>query len=833
MNSSKSLVFTNNNCIGCNRCISVCSSNGACMSVEENGIHRIKVDPDRCVVCGACLDVCEHHAREYRDDTEAFFADLAAGKAISVLVAPAFKANYPDKYEKILGYIKKCGARRFVNVAFGADITTWGYLNYIKKYDFKGGISQPCPAVVGYIERHIPELIGNLIPVQSPLMCSAIYARKNMGITDSLAFISPCIAKKMEISNPVNKNLVSYNVTFKHLIEYIDKHPMEAKPCTYELESGLGSAYPMPGGLKENIRWFLGESAFVRQMDGEKRMYRYLEQNREIFTKGLAPFVLVDALNCSNGCIYGTGCESAKSENDTVLFNEMDIKESSKTDKNGVWSAALSPDERLKLLNKQFENLDLNDYLRTYTDLSASCNYNEPSDEERDEIFKSMGKFTDTDRKINCSCCGYDSCTQMVDAIHNGFNCRENCVNYLRYEVIERARQAAAIEAVSEAKSVFLANVSHEIRTPLNGVLGMNSIILNESHEYSTIKCARDIEKAGRSLLAIINDILDLSKIEAGKLEVNTAQYSFIALIRDCYTINSHIASEKGLQFNVVFEKPLPCKLFGDETRVRQILMNLLSNAIKYTEKGTVSLDITWEKRDGDDVSIKMAVSDTGQGIRPENLADLFESFKRIDVKKNRSIQGTGLGLPIAKQLAHMMGGDITVSSEFGRGSTFTVEVIQQMRDTATATGMDDDGAELENMKSTAFVAPDARVLVVDDTPINLQVIKGLLSSTQMQLDLAESGKKALELANRNKYDLILMDHMMPEMDGVETLKAIRENKDGLNASTPAIVQTANAMRGASDEYLALGFNDYVSKPIMAPLLIEKIKKWCHGDAHL
>ncbi len=801
------------------------------MSVEENGLHRIKVDPDRCVVCGACLDVCEHHAREYRDDTEAFFDDLAAGKAISVLVAPAFKANYPDTYETLLGYIKKCGANRFINVAFGADITTWGYLNYIKKYDFKGGISQPCPAVVGYIERHIPELIGNIIPVQSPLMCSAIYAKKYMGITDSLAFISPCIAKKMEISNPVNKNLVSYNVTFKHLIEYIDKHPMEAEPCTDEPEFGLGSAYPMPGGLKENIRWFLGESAFIRQMDGEKRMYRYLEQNREIFTGGLAPFVLVDALNCSNGCIYGTGCESAKSENDIVLFNEMDIKERTKTEKNsGAWSAALSPAERLEFLNKQFENLDLNDYLRTYTDLSGTCNYSEPSDEERDQIFKSMGKFTDTDRKINCSCCGYDSCTEMVDAIHNGFNCRENCVNYLRYEVIERARQAAAIEAVSEAKSVFLANVSHEIRTPLNGVLGMNSIILNESHEYSTIKCARDIEKAGRSLLAIINDILDLSKIESGKIEVNTAEYSFISVLRDCYTISLPVASKKGLQLNVVFEKPLPCTLFGDETRVRQILTNLISNAIKYTENGTVSLDVSWEKRDGDDILLTMAVSDTGQGIRPEDLPDIFESFKRIDVKKNRSIQGTGLGLPIAKQLARMMGGDITAVSEFGHGSTFTVKIIQQMKDTATATGMDDESAELENMKAAPFVAPNAHVLVVDDTPINLQVIKGLLSSTHMQLDLAESGKKALELTNENKYDLILMDHMMPEMDGVETLKAIRENNKGLNVDTPVIVQTANAMRGASDEYLACGFNDYISKPIMPSILIEKIKKWCAGE---
>lgn len=827
MTTEKSLIFTNNNCIGCNRCISVCSSNGACMSVEENGIHRIKVDPNRCVVCGACLDVCEHRAREYRDDTERFFEDLAAGKPISVLIAPAFKANYSNDYEKLLGYIKKCGAKRFINVSFGADITTWGYLNYIKKYGFKGGISQPCPAVVAYIERHIPELIDNLIPVQSPLMCAAIYAQKHMGITDSLAFISPCIAKKMEISDPVNEGRVSYNVTFKHLIEYIDNHPMDAEPCSDELESGLGSAYPMPGGLKENIRWFLGESAFVRQMDGEKRMYRYLEQNRDIFMSGAAPFVLVDALNCSNGCIYGTGCEASKGENDLVLFDEMSIKESSKTDTpDGAWSASLTPAERLEHLNKQFEELDLDDYIRTYTDLSASCDYRKPTEEERDQIFKSMGKFTSLERKINCSCCGYDSCTQMVDAIYNGFNCRENCVNYLRYEVIEKAKQAAAIEAVSDAKSVLLANVSHEIRTPLNAVLGMNSIILSESKEESTLKCAQDIEKAGRGLLAIMNDILDLSKIEAGKLEINTAKYSFPALIKDCSSIFSHTASEKGLKYDVILAKPIPCNLYGDETRVRQILANLISNAIKYTEQGSVTLTVDWKHLEKNDIQVIMTVSDTGQGVRPEDIPHMFESFKRIDEKRNRSIQGTGLGLPISRQLAEIMGGTITVTSTFGSGSVFTVDIVQQMNDSDTVSSLEDNDLKAEKGSSGTFVAPDVRLLVVDDTPINLQVVKGLLRKTQMQIDLAGSGKAALELTAANKYDLILMDHMMPEMDGKETLLAIKAQKDGLNCDVPVIVQTANAMRGASDEYLAAGFNDYISKPIMPNVLIEKIRKY-------
>ncbi|MBQ9136200.1 MAG: 4Fe-4S binding protein, partial [Lachnospiraceae bacterium] len=218
---NQSLVFTNEKCIGCNKCISVCSCTGACVSHEVNGTNRIDVDGDRCVACGACFDVCEHGAREYRDDTERFFADLKRGERISILLAPAFKANYPSEYESVLGGLKAMGVNRIISVSFGADITTWAYLNYVQQNNFLGGISQPCPAVVGYIERNIPELLPKLFPVQSPMMCTAIYAKKEMGITDKLAFISPCIAKKMEIDDPVNKGYISYNVTFDHLMKYI------------------------------------------------------------------------------------------------------------------------------------------------------------------------------------------------------------------------------------------------------------------------------------------------------------------------------------------------------------------------------------------------------------------------------------------------------------------------------------------------------------------------------------------------------------------------------------------------------------------------------------
>lgn len=447
-----SLVYTNDNCIGCNKCISACSCVGACVAVEdENGTNRIEVSGDKCVACGACFDVCEHKARAYRDDTEQFFADLAKGEKISVLIAPAFKANYPDEYEAVLGGLKKLGVNRFISISFGADITTWGYLNYVQKNNFVGGISQPCPAVVGYIERYVPELLPKLFPVQSPLMCGAIYCRKELGITDKLAFISPCIAKKLEMEEPENKGLVQYNVTFDHLMKYVREHHVSGPLNSDEIEYGLGSIYPMPGGLKENVYWFLGEDAFIRQIEGEKHMYHYLEREKERIAKGETPYLFIDALNCGNGCICGTATEDELSNTDAALEALLQIKKDSKNNKRRhTWSRKLTPAQRLAQLNRQFKDLKLEDYLRTYTDLSGNVDFQMPTEAQLQEIYQQMGKTTDAEQKINCSCCGYDTCREMAIAIFNGFNNRNNCIHYIKKEVEQERENALALAAENE-----------------------------------------------------------------------------------------------------------------------------------------------------------------------------------------------------------------------------------------------------------------------------------------------------------------------------------------------------------------------------------------------
>lgn len=565
---SQPLVFTNDFCIGCNKCISVCSCMGACVSHEVNGQNRIDVDNDRCIGCGACFDVCEHNAREYEDDTERFFEDLKKGVSISLLVAPAFKANYPAEYERVLGGLKEAGVNRIINVSFGADITTWGYLNYIQEHSFLGGISQPCPAVVGYIERYAKELIPKLFPVQSPMMCAAIYARKEMGITDKFAFISPCIAKKLEMEEPQNKGLVQYNVTFDHLMRYVREHRISGSLRSDEVEYGLGSVYPMPGGLKENVYWFLGEDVFVRQMEGERHLYEYLEQNKDRIARGKTPYLFFDALNCSDGCLCGTATEPEKSSTDDALCQLLYIREQSKKrGGHGAWARSSSPKQRLKRLNRQFSKLSLNDYLRTYTDLSASCSYRVPTDAQLLEIFRSMDKNTKEERQINCSCCGYKSCADMAAAIFNGFNKKENCIYYVKRQVeIEKEHETALVEEVrleqeeSAQREERIIHTVNEIHTEFEDLYAaVDSMVgRNTGNARESAKIAENMHQVSTFCDALSQAMGEINTLLT-ELGQNNEEVVSIASQTNLLALNASIeaarAGEAGRGFSVVADE--------------------------------------------------------------------------------------------------------------------------------------------------------------------------------------------------------------------------------------------------------------------------------------
>ena len=567
--AKKELVYTNENCVGCNKCIGVCSSVGAMIASEDDkGNNVITVDPDKCVACGACFDVCEHNAREFNDDTECFFADLAKGEKISVLIAPAFLANYPKEYESVLGGLKKLGVNRMISVSFGADITTWAYLNYVKKNNFLGGISQPCPAVVSYIERYVPELLPKLFPVQSPMMCAAIYTKKVMGITDKLAFISPCIAKKEEINSKRGKGLIQYNVTFDHLMRYVREHHISGPSCKDEISYGLGSIYPTPGGLKENVYWFLGEDVFIRQCEGEKHMYHYLESNKERIAKGQTPYLFIDALNCASGCLYGTATEPEKNATDDVMMEMMRIREASKNnDFRQTWSKKLSPKQRFHLLNKQFSQLNLEDYLCEYEDKSEKCRYEIPNRAQLDAIFDEMGKTTKESREINCSCCGYDTCELMATAIHNGFNHKENCIHYMKGQVeIERTHALNLADEVREDRELLatqrdlilqtIDQINVQFETVYEAVDRMSSD--NEESSQECTEIASGMEEVA-AFCSSLNDSLNSINTFIKELTANNEEVVSVAEQTNLLALNASIeaarAGEAGKGFAVVADE--------------------------------------------------------------------------------------------------------------------------------------------------------------------------------------------------------------------------------------------------------------------------------------
>ena len=385
--------------------------------------------------------------------------------------------------------------------------------------------------------------------------------------------------------------------------------------------------------------------------------------------------------------------------------------------------------------------------------------------------------------------------------------------------------------AASEAKSSFLSNMSHEIRTPINAVLGMNEMILRECDDNNILAYSESIRTAGNTLLGIINDILDFSKIEAGKMEIIPVDYDISSVINDLVNMVQTRADDKGLILVLDFNKEMPKLLHGDEVRIKQVVTNILTNAVKYTEKGSVTFGINYEKIEDepDSVLLKITVKDTGIGIKEEDMKKLFSEFERIEEERNRNVEGTGLGMNITQRLLEMMGSSLNVESIYGLGSKFSF-TLKQTVVKWDALG-DYEAAYRESLSERKkyqekFTAPDATVLVVDDTPMNLMVFKSLLKRTCVKIDTADSGSAGLALSADKKYDIIFLDHMMPEKDGIETLHDMRASNADRNKETPVICLTANAISGAREQYLAAGFNDYLTKPIDSAKLEEMLLEY-------
>ena len=398
-----------------------------------------------------------------------------------------------------------------------------------------------------------------------------------------------------------------------------------------------------------------------------------------------------------------------------------------------------------------------------------------------------------------------------------------------RTTILEQDKQ---LHVANDAKSQFLANMSHEIRTPINGIIGMNAMLLDELEDGNieeVRKCAININSASQTLLSIINDILDISKIESGKMELIPVEYDVFNVLNDCYNMTLSRAAEKGLVFEMDIDSGIPSVLYGDEVHLRQIINNLLSNAVKYTHVGKIVLRVKEVSRKDNTVELDIEIEDTGIGIRAEDMDKLFMNFTRLDEKKNRNIEGTGLGLPLTKRLVKLMGGNISVKSEYGKGSVFTVKLTQNIINSEAIGSFEDKYSKFISQKkenSLNILIPDAKILVVDDMEMNVLVVKGLLKRTLAEIDTAFSGEECLDMINRKHYDLILLDHMMPEMDGIETFERMKSGKYELNKDTPVIILTANAVVGAKEMYLEKGFTDYLSKPVLQKDLIDALYRY-------
>jgi len=1096
------LIYTAaNGCINCNKCIHECpilKSNVSAMN--SDGTYKVSVDERECILCGACIDTCVHDVRHFKDDRDDFLQDLKQGKSISVLVAPAFYVNYPDEYKNILGYLKSLGVKNFYPVSFGADITVWGYLNYITKNNTVGNVAQPCPAIVHHIEKHQPELLPLLLPIQSPMMCTAIYLKRYRDIQEDLVFLSPCIAKKSEIESKRGLGLIRHNVTFKSLKEHIVSEGvnLEDYPAAEEEYSyGLGLLFPRPGGLKENIEYYLGPEAPIIQVEGERKSYRYLKALAARVSKKKEPMpMLVDVMNCEMGCCYGTGSEFrlASDDNDIVYRAIAMRKEKYSAMKDQYLNAALDPVDRFAQLNEAFKELRLEDFMCEY-ESDSSVHTRVVTEAELDAIFTGkLLKHTDDDKRVNCSACGYKACREMATAIAHGINHHDNCVYYVKnslarsieeirfaeerlrividnmplvsnfrdrefnilecneeavklfdlrnkneylqrffelsppyqpngrlskeicrelvaqvfetgeslrfewlhqklngeplpcevtlirvkwrgqeqvltfvrdlreyYKNLENSRlmeqrlkamlnaspmlcaifdkdfnitevnqEAAHIlklsdkqeyidrffelsplnqpdgtssrekslaqvkkaletgkgyveewihqtyegelvpvevflehvrfgekdavivyardlrlqkemlakletaiereQMASNAKSRFLSNMSHEIRTPMNAIIGMTHIARNTSDPEKKSDCLDKIDKASNHLLGILNQILDMAKIEAEKFELYSQPFEFKKMINEVASVLDVHMEEKHLNFIVNLDNAIPKIIISDELRLAQILTNLLNNAIKFTPKdGTIKLSANWQVNGSQKKFIlRFEVSDTGIGISGEQQSRLFSAFEQAEVGITRKFGGTGLGLVISKRIVEMLGGKIWVKSELGEGSKFIFTVPFEAGDIDESTS---DMSAVQPQETGGSAYKGRTVLIVEDIEINREIIITLLESTELNFECAENGVEAVKMfsAAPERYDMIFMDLQMPEMDGITATRTIRKLEMEKAKTIPIVAMTANVFQDDVDACLAAGMNDHLGKPLDFNKLQEKLKKYLRG----